>query len=94
MDQNPLHFMQTQGKLQNEHHQKWSTYLQQFYLNINYKKWSTNNISNFLNKPPVVALTMLLDSCGHETSRWSQLYASDPDLTTTYQMLGTCNILS
>lgn len=27
----------------------------------------------------------MLDSCGHETSGWSQLYASDPDFATTYQ---------
>jgi len=30
----PLQFIQTQGKLQNDCHQKWSTYLQQFHLNI------------------------------------------------------------
>ena len=28
---------------------------------------------------------MVLDSCGHETSGWSQLYASDPDVATTHQ---------
>ena len=33
----------------------------------------------------VGALTMVLDSCGHETSGWSQLYANDPDIATTYQ---------
>ena len=27
-DHKPLNFMQTQGKLQNDRHQKWSTYLQ------------------------------------------------------------------
>jgi hypothetical protein len=27
-DHKPLQFIQTQGKLQNDHHQKWSTYLQ------------------------------------------------------------------
>ena len=27
----------------------------------------------------------MLNSCGHETSGWSQLYASDPDFDTTYQ---------
>jgi hypothetical protein len=32
------------GKLQNDHHQKWSTYLQQFHLNIKYKKGSTNQV--------------------------------------------------
>ena len=31
---------------------------------------------------------MVLDSCGHETSRWPQLYETNPDFTTTYQMLG------
>jgi hypothetical protein len=41
-DHKPLQFMQTQGKLQNDHHQKWSTYLQQFHLNIKYKTGSTN----------------------------------------------------
>ena len=27
----------------------------------------------------------MLDSCGHETSGWSQLYANDPNFATTYQ---------
>jgi hypothetical protein len=44
IDHRPLQFIQTQGKLQNDHHQKWSTYLQQFHLNIKYKKGSTNNV--------------------------------------------------
>jgi hypothetical protein len=36
-DHKPLQFIQTQGKLQNDRHQKWSTYLQQFHINIKYK---------------------------------------------------------
>jgi hypothetical protein len=64
----PLQFMQTQGKLQNDRHQKWSTYLQQFHLNIKYKTGSTNHIFDCLNIPPVTILTTVLDSCGHETS--------------------------
>ena len=47
-DHKPLQFMQTQGKLQNDRHQKWSTYLQQFHLNIKYKKCSTNRVSDCL----------------------------------------------
>jgi hypothetical protein len=35
-----------------------------------------------------VTLTTVLDSCGHETSRWPQLYETDSDFATTYQMLG------
>jgi hypothetical protein len=30
----------------------------------------------------------VLDSCGHETSGWPQLYEIDLDFATTYQMLG------
>jgi hypothetical protein len=80
--------MQTQGKLQNDRHQKWSTYLQQFHLNITYKIGSTNRVTNCLSRPPVVAVTTILDSYGHETSGWHQLYETDLDFATIYQMLG------
>jgi hypothetical protein len=33
-------------------------------------------------------LTTVLDSCGHETYGWPNLYEVDPDFSTTYQMLG------
>jgi hypothetical protein len=80
--------MQTQGKLQNDRHQKWSTYLQQFHLNIKYKIGITNHFIDCLSRLSVLALTTVLDSCDHETSRWPQLYDTDPNVTTTYQMLG------
>jgi hypothetical protein len=35
-----------------------------------------------------MALTTMLDSYVHETSGWPQLYETDPDFATTYQMLG------
>jgi hypothetical protein len=92
-DHKPLQFMQTQRKLQNDRHQKWSTYLQQFHLNIKYKIGSTNCVTDFLSRPPVAALTMVLDSCGHETSGWPQLYETDPDFSTTYQMLGANTVV-
>jgi hypothetical protein len=84
----PLKFMQTQGKLQNDHHQKWSTYLQQFHLNIKYKIGSTNRIPDCLSRLLVMELTMVLEYCSHETSGWPQIYETDPDFATTYQMLG------
>jgi hypothetical protein len=31
---------------------------------------------------------MVLDSCSHKTSGWPQLYETDPNFATTYQMLG------
>jgi hypothetical protein len=47
-DHRPQQFIQTQGKLQNDRHPKWSTYLQQFHFNIKYKKGSTNNVADCL----------------------------------------------
>jgi hypothetical protein len=86
--------MQTQGKLQNDRHQKWCTYLQQFHLKIKYKKGSTNSIAHCLSRSPVATLTMVLDSCWHETSGWSQLYDNDLDFATNYQMLGVGTTIS
>ena len=84
----PLQFMKTQGKLKNDRHQKWSTYLQKFHLSIKYKTRSTNHVVDCLNRPPVAKLTTVLESYGHETSVWPQLYETEPDFATTYQMLG------
>ena len=66
---------------------QWSTYLQQFHLNFKYKKRSTNHVADCLSRPLVVALTTILNSCVHETSRWPQLYKNDPEFTTIYHML-------
>jgi hypothetical protein len=87
-DHKPLQFIQTQGKLQNDRHQKWSTYLQKFHFNIKYKAGSTNHVIDCLNRPPVTTLTTALHSCGHEASEWPQLYQQDPDFATTYQLFG------
>jgi len=86
--------MQTQGKSQNDRHQKWSTYLQQFHLNIKYKIGSTNQVSDCLSRPPIAALTTVLDSYGHETSGWPHLYETAPNFSTTYQMLGTNSVVA
>jgi hypothetical protein len=86
--------MHTQGKWQSDLHQNWSTYLQKFHLNIKYKKGSTNHIVDCLNKPPFATLTMVLDSCGHETYGCPQLYETYLDLSKTYQMLGAHAIVA
>jgi hypothetical protein len=73
-DYKSLQFIQTQGKLQNDRHQNWSTYLQQFHLNIKYKTGNTNCVVDCLSRPPIATLTTVLHSCGHEASKWPQLY--------------------
>jgi hypothetical protein len=40
-----------------------------------------------------MALTTVLDSYDHETFRWPQLYETDPDFATTYQMLGAKEVV-
>jgi hypothetical protein len=49
-----------QGKLQNDHHQKWSTYLQQFHINIKYKKGRK-----------IVSLTSSIDLSWLHSPLWS-----------------------
>jgi hypothetical protein len=88
-DHKPLQFIQTQGKLQNNRHHKWSTYLQQFHLNIKYKIGISNHVFDCLSRHHVAALTIVLHSCGNEASEWPQLYQQDLNFTTTYQLLGT-----
>jgi hypothetical protein len=75
--------------LQNDFHQKCSTYLQQFHLNIKYKTRSTNCVTDCLSRPLIATLTTMLHSCGHGASEWPQLYQRDPNFTTIYQLLGT-----
>jgi hypothetical protein len=41
-----------------------------------------------------MALTMVIDSCGHETYGWPHLYEIDPDFSTTYQMLGANSVVA
>jgi len=89
IDHKPLQFIQTQGKLQNDWHQKWSTYLQWFHLNINYKIGISNCVTDCLSRPLVDALTTMLHSYGHEASEWPLLYQQDPDFATIYQLLRT-----
>jgi hypothetical protein len=86
-DHRPLEFIESQGKLQNDRHQKWSTYMQQFHLNIKYKKGNTNNVVEFLNQPPIIVLTIVLNSCGNETFDWLLLYKSDLEFGHTYNSL-------
>lgn len=86
-DHKPLQFLQTQGKLQNDRHQRWSVYLQQFHLNIRHKKGSSNKVADCLSRPPIAGLTIVLDSCGHQSSTWEQLYSTDPDFANIYSNL-------
>ena len=56
-------------------------------------KWSpsevgnTNNVADCLSRPPIMALTTVLNSYGHEMSDWPLLYKSDPEFGHTYQTL-------
>jgi hypothetical protein len=36
----------------------------------------------------------MIDSCGHETFAWPHLYKTDPEFSTTYQILGTNSMVA
>jgi hypothetical protein len=61
--------------------------MKQFNLNIKYKNFSTNNVADCLNRPLIMEITIVLNSCGHETYDWTLLYKSDPDFGHTYTTL-------
>jgi hypothetical protein len=48
-----------------------------------------NRVTDYLSRPLVDALTIVIHSCGHEAFEWPQIYQQDLDFTTTYQLLGT-----
>jgi hypothetical protein len=50
---------------------------------------TSNRVAKCLNRPPVAALTTMCLSCGHEASKWPQLYQQDTNFATTYKLLGT-----
>jgi hypothetical protein len=58
-------------------------------INIKYKKGRKNCVTDFLNHPPIAALTTMLHSCGHEAFEWPQIYQHGSNFATTYQLLGT-----
>jgi len=82
----PLQFLQTQAKLQNDRHQRWVAYLQQFHLNICHKKGSSNKVVGYLTILPIEDLAVVLDTCGHQTTKWSQ-HDLDDDFSDIYKRL-------
>ena len=80
-DHKPLQFLQTQGKLQNDRHQRWPTYLQQFHLNILHKKGSTNKVADCPSRPPIARISMVLELCGHQIENWVHLYGHDNEFS-------------
>lgn len=73
--------------MQNDRHQRWSAYLQQFHLNICHKKGSTNKVANCLSRPPIAAISMGLNSCGHQIEAWACLYENNVKFVDVYNQL-------
>lgn len=59
-------------------------YLKQFHVSIWHKKGNSNKVTNCLSRPPNSTLLMLLDSCGHEMTQWSDMYTMDDELSESY----------
>lgn len=87
IDHKPLQILQTQGKLKNDRHQRWLTYLQQFYLNIYHKKGSTNKVVDCLTRPPIAGVSMMLESCGHKIENFTRLCENYNEFSNVYTHL-------
>lgn len=53
-------------------------------FDIKFKNTNTNYVAYFLSWPLIVTLTIILNSFGNDTSRWTQLYANDLEFTTQF----------
>ena len=52
-----------------------------------HKKGSTNKVTNCLSMPPIVGISMVLESCGHQTKNWAHLYGHDNEFYDVYNQL-------
>ena len=68
IDHQPLHYLQSQSKLQQSRHFRWMGFLQQFHLVIRYKKGTLNKVVDMLSRPIIGAVLTLLnnDSIVHD----------------------------
>lgn len=63
-DHHPLSFKSnSKSKMQEQHHIKWASYIQQFHLVIKYKKGSSNKVVYLLSRPPAQVLNILNVRC-------------------------------
>lgn len=77
----PLQYLQTQSQLQQAHHMKWMSYLQQINLVIKYKKDIHNKLPDVLLRPLVTTLCLYVLMQVQPTSHneYAGWYAEDLD---------------
>ena len=63
IDHQPLKYLQTQSKLQQNRHYRWLSFLQQFHLVIKYKKRTQNKVVGILSRPLVTIDSTSLAAC-------------------------------
>ena len=86
IDHQPLIFINSHSKIQEQRYLKWETYLQQFHLVIKYKKGSTNKMADFLSQPPMQDLHILEVCCvGYDS--WKAIYEEDPSFGEIWRVL-------
>jgi hypothetical protein len=68
--------------LQNTRYYKWMGFLNQFHLVIKYKKGSTNNLEDFLSRPPasnIITLGALMHANPFTHDPYKEAYIVDDD---------------
>jgi hypothetical protein len=85
-DHQPLQYLQAQTKLQQYRHYRWMGFLQQFHLVIKYKKGTSNNVSDMVSRPPIIA-SIILKNTSLSNDIYVEKYAIDEDFKEVYENL-------
>ena len=85
-DHQPLQYLQSQTKIQQSRHFRWTGLLQQFQLVIKYKKGIHNKVADMLSRPPINASIVIQQSLLVPSSYVEQ-YAKDEYFKEVYESL-------
>ena len=90
IDHQPLHYLQSQSKLQQSRHFRWMGFLQQFHLVIRYKKGIYNKVADMLSRPILNSFIILKHNYDFHGSYIEQ-YAYDNEFQDVYASLSQGN---
>ena len=46
-----------------------------------------NKVADYLSRPPIFGISMVLESCGHQIENWAHLYGHDNEFSNVYTQL-------
>ncbi|OMP09092.1 hypothetical protein COLO4_05809 [Corchorus olitorius] len=90
-DHEPLKYLHSQSKLRQSRHFKWMGFLEQFHLLIRYKKGKTNQLADWLSRPPLKVANMVMYREPSNSVIYKEQYIEDTCFQNAYQQLEAGN---